>query len=236
MSSNAVSNPTESTKAGQSLPQPSKVPSNLNAEDAKALNAQTNGTAKGADEEALTKLREMLAADSLKKQLKAIRSLATMGDDAEAILIEFVGDRMSARNPAEPTPAHGSAYQYLYSSSSTAAKALIEEFPDGLVCPQSDQNIDYSELQMLLVKKEYQAADKLTNQKLCELAGESAVERKWIYFTEVGRFPEIDLQAMDAVWQLYSEGKFGWSQQQAMWTRLGKDWGAPVDTASVEIG
>ncbi len=181
----------------------------------------------GADD--LAAIAAALSTGELKKQLQAIRDVETLETEkriaGEFILADFVRDRMSPQNPDEPTAAHGSAYQRLYSSTSEAAKSLIEEFPDGLVCPQSDKGIDYSDLQMLLVRKEYQAADKLTNQKLCELAGESAVERKWVYFTEVSQFPVIDLQAMDVIWSLYSEDKFGWRKQQALWTRLGKDWG-----------
>jgi hypothetical protein len=165
-----------------------------------------------------------LSTQNLKKQFQAIKNLAALGAVGEVALVEFVRDRMSPHNPDEPTAAHGSAYQFLYQSTSEAAKALIEEFPDGLVCPQSDQGIDYSDLQKLLIEKNYQAADKLTNQKLCELAGPSAVARKWVYFTEVSQFPVIDLRAMDVIWGLYSENKFGWSKQQALWTRLGQNW------------
>ena len=172
----------------------------------------------------LETLTAALTADSLKKQLRAIHDIEALGEKGELLLVDFVRDRMSEQNPDEPTAAHGSAYQILYRGTSEAAKALIEEFPDGLVCPQSDKGIDYSDLQMLLVRQEYQAADKLTNQKLCELAGESATARKWVYFTEVSQLPVIDLQAMDVIWSLYSENKFGWRQQQALWTRLGKDW------------
>lgn len=165
-----------------------------------------------------------LQTQNLKKQLPAIRDLATLGPEGEAALIEFVRLRMALKNPDQPTPAHGSAYQYLYQSPSTEAQALIEAFPKGLVCPQSSQGVDYSELQMLLVKRDYQQADKLTNQKLCELAGESAIARKWVYFTEVEQFPALDLTAIDILWGLYSENKFGWSKQYELWNRLGKDW------------
>ncbi len=207
----------------------------------------------------LASLVARLSSNSLKKQLLAIRKLAELGASessasessasessasesgasesgaselrlqGEEALASFVRDRMSKKNPDEPTAAHGSAYQVLYSralqgSASDAAKALIEDFPDGLVCPQSDKDLDYRELQMLLVQKEYEQADKLTNQKLCELAGANAVERKWVYFTEVGQIPVIDLQAIDIMWGLYSEDKFGWRKQRDLWVRLGKDW------------
>jgi hypothetical protein len=189
--------------------------------DDRSIREQT-GADRGADK--LEALVSTLSLANLKKQFQAIHDLAALGTLGEAALVEFVRDRMSEQNPDEPTAAHGSAYQILYKSTSEAAKSLIEEFPDGLVCPQSDQAIDYSDLQKLLIHKDYQAADKLTNQKLCELAGPNAIARKWLYFTEVSQLPIIDLQAMDVIWGLYSEDKFGWSKQQALWTRLGNNW------------
>lgn len=172
----------------------------------------------------IDELTAVLSTNSLKKQLQAIQKLADLGEPGEAALVAFVRDRMLEANPDEPTAAHGKAYQVLYSRTSGAAKDLAAEFPNGLVCPQSDKNVDYSDLQMLLVQQNYEQADKLTNQKLCELAGESAVDRKWVYFTEVDQIPVIDLQAIDLMWGLYSEGKFGWSKQKELWTRLGNDW------------
>lgn len=170
-------------------------------------------------------LEKGLATGILKKQLPAIRKLTELGPDGEARLVTFVRSRMNAQNDDVPTAAHGSAYQYLYQGTSPIAKAFVaEEFPDGLVCPQSAQGVDYSDLQMLLIKRQYEEADKLTNQKLCELAGDSAIARKWVYFTDVELFPALDLIAMDIMWGLYSENKFGWSKQHELWTRLGKDW------------
>ena len=195
MSSNAI----ESTKSAEDT---SQTPS---------LQMVVNDQTKRSSLEMLTLA---LSDQRLKKQLQAIKALASLGEDGEAALVDFVRDRMASQNPAQPTAAHGSAYQILYRASSAAAKDLIAEFPDGLVCPQSDKGVDYSDLQMLLVKQAYQQADKLTHQKLCALAGESAIERKWVYFTEVNQFPLIDLQAMDILWRLYSEDKFGWSKQR----------------------
>ncbi|NJM98089.1 MAG: GUN4 domain-containing protein [Phormidesmis sp. RL_2_1] len=176
------------------------------------------------DKVTVDQLVASLSSNSLKKQLTAIHELAALGAYGEDVLIAFVNERMSVQNPHEPSAAHGSAYQYLYQSSAMAAKEFIEAFPDGLVCPQSDQGIDYGELQMLLVRQEYELADKLTTQKLCELAGESAAARKWVYFTEISQIPAIDLQAIDLMWGLYSENKFGWSKQRELWLRLGKNW------------
>ncbi|MEM6450243.1 MAG: GUN4 N-terminal ARM-like repeat domain-containing protein [Cyanobacteria bacterium P01_D01_bin.105] len=230
MSSNAI----ESAKSAEDTSQnnsPSTVTNRQSSHQAgHSIDSQTGEQKTGVSagqssiDNPLAKLTAALSDKRLKKQLQAIRGLAEMGESGEAVLADFVRNRMDAKNPTAPTAAHGCAYQILYRAHCDPAKALIEEYPEGLVCPQSDKGIDYSDLQMLLVQQDYQQADKLTNQKLCALAGESALERKWVYFTEVSQFPIIDLQAIDIMWRLYSEDKFGWSQQYDLWTRLGQDW------------
>ena len=67
-------------------------------------------------------------------------------------------------------------------------------------------------------------ASRLTLVKMCELAGPTAVKRKWVYFTEVEMFPSLDLQTLDQLWQIYSEGKFGFSVQRRLWLGLGQNW------------
>ena len=74
-----------------------------------------------------------------------------------------------------------------------------------------------------MVKQQFQDADTLTRRLLCELAGEDAVQRKWLYFTEVEQFPTTDLQTINNLWQLHSEGKFGFSVQRKLWLSVGKD-------------
>jgi hypothetical protein len=177
----------------------------------------------------LSSLKSDLGADSLKKKLQAVRDLADLGIGGEPTLIEFVRQQVSASRSDQPTSqltaAHGSAYQQLYRSESPAAQSFVTaELPSGILIPTSAQNIDYSDLQMLLVRQDYQAADKLTMEKLCELAGESAIKRKWVYFSEVSQLPALDLQTVDTLWRIYSEDKFGWSKQRELWLRLGQDW------------
>lgn len=88
----------------------------------------------------------------------------------------------------------------------------------------SENDIDYSPLEQLLAQQDFQAADRMTLQKLCELAGPTAVQRKWLYFTEVENFPTTDLQTINTLWLLHSEGKFGFSMQREIWLGTGKNW------------
>ena len=93
-----------------------------------------------------------------------------------------------------------------------------------IVLLKSERNIDYTPLETLLKAQDFQAADKLTLEKLCELAGVEPTQRKWLYFTEVENFPVTDLQTIDKLWLNYSEGKFGFSVQREIWLSLGKNW------------
>lgn len=180
-------------------------------------------------------LTDDLQAGGLKNQLRAIRDLATLGEKGKLALIDSVHRQIVSQRKntsrdtySLPTAAHGSAYQCLYQASSEAsspaAKAFITEEPYGVLPLTSAQGIDYKDLQILLVEQKYQLADQLTMKKLCELAGESAIQRKWVYFTEVSQFPTSDLQTIDLLWGIYSEDKFGWSKQRELWLRLGQDW------------
>ncbi|NJK73927.1 MAG: hypothetical protein HC942_07040 [Microcoleus sp. SU_5_6] len=164
-------------------------------------------------------LRSQLRSGSEKTQLQLLQQyLADAGWD---VLMEFLLERKSQ----EPTAVVGKAYQILYSANSgRVAEFLRANFPTGVVALRSTSNIDYTPLQQLLTLQEFQEADRLTLEKLCELAGGMALQRKWLYFTEVESLPVVDLQTINTLWQVYSEGKFGFSVQREIWLSSGKNW------------
>lgn len=171
--------------------------------------------------EQLSNLRDRLSSDSEKKQLEALSDVQSLGEPGVEILIEFLSKRQS--NPA--TVLDGKAYQILNSFDLDSTKTfLATTFLDGLVPLQSELAIDYQPLQKLLVQQEFEDADRLTLQKMCELAGDAAKSRKWLYFSEVNKFPITDLQTIDQLWYIYSEGKFGFSVQRNLWVGVGRDW------------
>lgn len=166
-------------------------------------------------------LRQPLIAGSIGVQQQVIPQLANLGDGGLDVLMEFLFERRE--NPA--TWVDGKAYQVLYNSDSPKAKEFLQSyFPVGIVPLKSECGIDYSTLQQLLASLDFQAADLVTVQKMCELAGPTAVQRKWLYFSEVDNFPSIDLQTINSLWLVYSEGKFGFSVQREIWLGLGKNW------------
>lgn len=168
-----------------------------------------------------TELASKLSTNNQKNQLNAIEQLADAGGDGLTVLRKFLLERRG--NP--PNSVDGRVYQVLRSSKdSVTAEFLQAHFPIGLVPTPSDRQIDYAYLQELLADQEFQAADKLTLDLLCQLAGSAAVQRKWLYFSEVNSFPKTDLLSINALWQLYSGDKFGFSVQREIWLGVGKNW------------
>ena len=85
----------------------------------------------------------------------------------------------------------------------------------------SDVGFDYSPLQRFLLNESYEDADRFTSSKLRELAGEKAVKRGYVYFSEVESIPSIDLSTLDKLWVVYSRGKFGFTVQAKILDSLG---------------
>jgi hypothetical protein len=162
-----------------------------------------------------------------KAQLSQVQELEQLGETGRAVLMEFLFEQRDylATNTL-PNLAAGKAYQVLYSAESPACTEFLQtHFADGVVPLRSQNNIDYSPLQKLLAQQDFQAADKVTLEKMCELAGAAAIQRNWIYFTDVAMFPAIDLQTLNTLWLVHSEGKFGFSVQREIWLSVGKNWG-----------
>tara|TARA_Y100001968_G_scaffold300457_1_gene311885 strand:- start:147 stop:863 length:717 start_codon:yes stop_codon:yes gene_type:complete len=80
---------------------------------------------------------------------------------------------------------------------------------------------DYSPLQRYLLTESYEEADRFTSSKLRELAGEKAVNRGYVYFSEVESIPSVDLSTLNKLWVVYSRGKFGFTVQAKILNTLG---------------
>ncbi|MBW4474479.1 MAG: GUN4 domain-containing protein [Stenomitos rutilans HA7619-LM2] len=189
------------------------------------------------DAEAIESLYLKLKATPAKNQVQAIQTLATADEAGLAALMRFLVDyQLSAVSTSENASAPmaentlslaivGTAYQALYRADSPATTAFLQtQFPQGVVPLHSDAGVDYAPLQKLLAEQKFQSADQLTLQKMCEAVGTAAVQRKWLYFTEVDQFPATDLYTLNALWLAHSEGKFGFSVQRELWLSVGKNW------------
>ena len=167
------------------------------------------------------KLAEQLRSSRLKQQLSAVDALLSAGEPGIRVLLDF----LKKVDPAAPPTVAGTIYQKLHRHESVAAQTfLADRLPQGVVELVSEPGLDYQPLQVLLIDQAYEEADRLTLQKLCELAGPAAVQRKWVYFTEVDSFPKADLRTIDQLWRVYSEDKFGFSKQRELWLGLNRSW------------
>ena len=167
----------------------------------------------------LSDMGSQFASESEKNQLKLIRELAAK-EDGLNILMEF----LLAYKHTVANLVIGKAYQAIYAANTLKTREfLASNFPQGIVPLNSERNIDYAPLLQALLDQDFELADLITLEKLCELAGALAIKRKWLYFTEVDKFPATDLQTINQLWLMHSEGKFGFSVQRQLWLSLGCD-------------
>ncbi len=85
----------------------------------------------------------------------------------------------------------------------------------------SEVGFDYSPLQRDLLNQSYEDADRFTSSKLRKLAGEKAVKRGYVYFSEVESIPCTDLSTLNKLWIVYSRGKFGFTVQSKILDSVG---------------
>ena len=167
-----------------------------------------------------TSIIHSIYSESEKNQLKTVERLLAGNESDRKILQDWMVDVKGSFNLAL-----GKAYQALYLNPQPEVKEfLTHHFPLGTVPLESEREIDYQSLQQLLAQQDFQGADVVTLQKMCELAGTAAVERKWIYFTEVVNLPVTDLTTLNRLWLMSSAGKFGFSVQRRIWLSVGKDY------------
>ncbi|MDJ0727323.1 MAG: GUN4 N-terminal ARM-like repeat domain-containing protein [Prochloraceae cyanobacterium] len=168
----------------------------------------------------ISQLATQFNSSSDKDKLKLVPKLIDSGNSGWEILIEF----LKSSSSESPNLVAGKVYQELIAAQTTGTQELVEKYlKNGIVTLKSAADIDYQTLEKLLIQKDFQAADSLTRAKLCELAGSDAIARKWLYFTEVDKIPGTDLQTIDRLWWVYSEGKFGFAVQRKLWLGVGKD-------------
>eukprot|EP00850_Spirogloea_muscicola_P002720 SM000010S04358 [mRNA] locus=s10:1187775:1188878:- [translate_table: standard] len=85
------------------------------------------------------------------------------------------------------------------------------------VAIESEAGVSYAELAGHLAAGRWEAADAETRRLLCELAGDGAARRQWVYFSEVPVVPAADLLTLDQLWRAASGGRFGYSVQRRLW-------------------
>lgn len=78
---------------------------------------------------------------------------------------------------------------------------------------ETECDFDHGPLAAALAGGDLLEADSITRRALIELAGEQAVLRDFVYFTEVKKIPYKDMATIDALWRAYTGDKQGYSVQ-----------------------
>ncbi|KAL4528513.1 hypothetical protein Ndes2526B_g07361 [Nannochloris sp. 'desiccata'] len=118
-------------------------------------------------------------------------------------------------------PSLGSSGPALGAKSGSSAKPTVSLADVPL---ESKANLDYSVLRDLLAEKKWREAEDETRAKLIQAAGPGAIQRNWVYWSEVKSISEEDMRTLDALWSAASNGKFGYKVQRDMWVQNRRQW------------
>lgn len=84
--------------------------------------------------------------------------------------------------------------------------------------------VDYTQLRDLLTEGNWREAEDETRARLIQAAGPGALQRSWVYWSEVKSIPVEDLRTLDALWSAASNGKFGYKVQRDIWVQNRRQW------------
>ncbi len=170
--------------------------------------------------ESLETLRRQLDSTADRTRLQALEKLLAAGETAT--LLTWLDENHASGNLHWLA---GSIYLALSAIDDLELQQqLASRYPTGIVTLVTERGIDYEPIQQELLAGNWEEADRLTSRKLCELAGPDALKRKWVYYTEADTFPVGDLQTLDRLWWVYSQGRFGFRVQKEIWLGVGQDW------------
>ena len=86
----------------------------------------------------------------------------------------------------------------------------------------TEKEINFDKLQLNLLEQNFEEADRLTSSILRQLAGKVAEKRGYVFYSEVKNMSGKDLETIDRLWKIYSQGKFGFSIQAKLLKSVGK--------------
>ena len=84
---------------------------------------------------------------------------------------------------------------------------------------KSEKGVDYTTLDSLLAAGKWKEADQETARVMCLAAGRG--KERWLRVEDIDNFPCKDLRTINQLWLHYSNGKFGFSVQKAIYQSLG---------------
>lgn len=173
-------------------------------------------------------LLERFATGTGRQRRTLVKTIETRLDD----LIDLGPDLLKPFDPTGDDWAAGWILQLVQLHHPALLDRLMTDRDHGWLITESDRGVDYAVLQQALLSQQFEKADRLTSSLLRELAGEAAVQRGYVYFSEVPPMPGIDLLSIDRLWTVYSQGRFGFTAQarllsalngryEKLWPRIG---------------
>lgn len=165
-------------------------------------------------------LLERFLSSSARQRRSLLNQLLQRSQELRPLMAEQL-DRLDATGDDW---AAGTLIQQLLGADDGLSQAFEQRYPDGWLAVSSGQGIEYAPLQRALAKQEFEEADRITSEILRQLAGPAAVKRGYVYYSEVAVFAAVDLESLDRLWVVYSQGRFGFSVQLRLLRSLAGRW------------
>ena len=165
-------------------------------------------------------LLERFLSSSVRQRRSLLNQLLQRSQELRPLMAEQL-DRLDATGDDW---AAGTLIQQLLGADDGLSQAFEQRYPDGWLAVSSGQGIDYAPLQRALARQEFEEADRITSEILRQLAGPAAVKRGYVYYSEVAVFAAVDLESLDRLWVVYSQGRFGFSVQLRLLRSLAGRW------------
>jgi hypothetical protein len=153
------------------------------------------------------------------------RSLLPQLEQQRAELLPLLPAALDRLDATADDWAAGTLIQWLLSAEDASLRqTFLERHPSGWLAVGSAAGIDHAPLQRHLMQQEFEDADRLTSDILRQLAGPDAVKRGYVFYSEVAAMPSVDLESLDRLWLVYSQGRFGFSIQGRLLRACGGQW------------
>lgn len=165
-------------------------------------------------------LLERFLSSSARQRRSLLNQLLQRSQELRPLMAEQL-DRLDATGDDW---AAGTLIQQLLGVDDGLSQAFEQRYPDGWLAVSSGQGIEYAPLQRALARQEFEEADRITSEILRQLAGPAAVKRGYVYYSEVAVFAAVDLESLDRLWVVYSQGRFGFSVQLRLLRSLAGRW------------
>lgn len=165
-------------------------------------------------------LLERFLSSSARQRRSLLNQLLQRSQELRPLMAEQL-DRLDATGDDW---AAGTLIQQLLCDDDGLSQAFQQRYPDGWLAVSSGQGIDYAPMQRALARQDFEEADRITSEILRQLAGPAAVKRGYVYYSEVADFAAVDLESLDRLWVVYSQGRFGFSVQLRLLRSLAGRW------------